>query len=518
MSREDALRTVADFFAPQIKQKTVVPDIVEWAERNFYIPEESAPIRLQPVQRCFLKYAFGTRYVTLLYSTIKKSGKTAISGLVGRYTAEFSGNKAEVYYVANDKEQAKDRAYEAAKTSIELSPMYDGKSKGIPGQWRIIEKEATHIPTGSIMRAIASDYEGAAGANPNMTLWTELWGMTTERMKRLWDEMTPVPTRKLSRRYVETYAGFTDESELLYDLYKVAVLGGRRLTVADLEAVCGVGCWPYTDPPPFYVNEAARTFAYWDEGVHARRMPWQQGEEGEAYYREQETTLRPDAFQRLHGNYWTSSTQKFLPLVWWQNCKIPAGAVPAYKPTWPVVIAVDASISNDCTAIVGVSRWPNRPETDVVVRFADVFYPKQSAGGVIDYAEVKQRIIERCKQFNVVEVSYDVYQLHQMMQELTREAVAWCKQFSQATDREVADADLYKLILNRQIHHNDEFDEKFVDNAAAYSGANVASGRAGAGKGAKVERLRIVKSAKDKQVDPLVATSMAASECLRLLL
>jgi phage terminase large subunit-like protein len=44
---------------------------------------------------------------------------------------------------------------------------------------------------GSTITAIASDYAGAAGAHPVISVFDELWGYTSERSRRLWDEMIP---------------------------------------------------------------------------------------------------------------------------------------------------------------------------------------------------------------------------------------------------------------------------------------------------------------------------------------
>jgi hypothetical protein len=79
--------------------------------------------------------------------------------------------------------------------------------------------------TGATITAIASDYAGAAGANPTITVFDELWAYTSERSQRLWDEMVPVPTRKVSMRLTVTYAGFEGESELLESLYKRGLAG-----------------------------------------------------------------------------------------------------------------------------------------------------------------------------------------------------------------------------------------------------------------------------------------------------
>src|SRR5262249_16767198 len=41
--------------------------------------------------------------------------------------------------------------------------------------------------------------------------------------RRLFEELTPVPTRKNSIRFITTYSGFSNESQLLWDLYKQSV-------------------------------------------------------------------------------------------------------------------------------------------------------------------------------------------------------------------------------------------------------------------------------------------------------
>lgn len=53
--------------------------------------------------------------------------------------------------------------------------------------------------------------------------YDELWGSTSESSRRLWDELTPVPTRRNSIRFITTYAGWEGESTLLWDLFKQVV-------------------------------------------------------------------------------------------------------------------------------------------------------------------------------------------------------------------------------------------------------------------------------------------------------
>ena len=70
------------------------------------------------------------------------------------------------------------------------------------------------------IQAIASDAGSAAGSNAVVSGFDELWAYTSERSRRLWDEMTPPPTRQIAFRLTVTYAGYEGESVLLEELYR----------------------------------------------------------------------------------------------------------------------------------------------------------------------------------------------------------------------------------------------------------------------------------------------------------
>ena len=84
----------------------------------------------------------------------------------------------------------------------------------------ITANKVTFKSTGATITAIPSDFAGAAGANPTIVVFDELWGYQSSRAERLFDEMVPVPTRKVSVRLTTTYAGWTEESRLLQWLYE----------------------------------------------------------------------------------------------------------------------------------------------------------------------------------------------------------------------------------------------------------------------------------------------------------
>ena len=178
-------------------------------------PETGKKFVLLPAERAFLKYAFKTDkkgrlvYPELIYSAPKKSGKTAFAAMMILVaTLLYGGQFAEGYAIANDLEQARGRVFEALKRIVEKSPLLRREAK-------IVANRISFPATNAVISAISSDYAGAAGSNPVISSFDELWGYTLERSNRLWDEMIPPPTRKVACRLTTTYAGFEGESRLL---------------------------------------------------------------------------------------------------------------------------------------------------------------------------------------------------------------------------------------------------------------------------------------------------------------
>lgn len=512
-AKRQALETLAGHFKGEIQNgaapaiATAVRDsnIITFGESNFYIPETGAPIRLVAHQPLILDYAFdpANHFQTIFYSTVKKSGKTTIASLVARWIAETWGQYNEIYCMANDLEQARGRVYSGIQHSIELDPKYDHTKSMLPDKWKIIGRELRCLRTQSLIKAVSGDYRGEAGSNPTATFWSELWGYTSEDSLRLWDELTPVPTRPRSIRFVETYAGFEDESSLLKDLWDLAKRG-RQLTIDDMPS------WPGPegkedwagDLLPLWRNDRARLFAYIDTGEIARRMPWQTPE----YYAVQAEGLRDKTFRRLHLNEWTTSLSAFVQIEWWDSCL--AALPPITDKNTPITIGVDAAVSDDCIALVGVSRHPDKSlhNTDVDVRFVYIWTPP--VGGQFDYEApggllpTLRSLIER---YDVVEVAYDAYQLHQPMTNLRRDSKVWTHPFSQMGDRAKADKDLFGLIRDRRLRHGNEPELRMhIQNAASKQAVN------------EDTKFRIVKKTKDQKIDGAVALSMACYESLRL--
>ena len=111
-----------------------------------------------------------------------------------------------------------------------------------------------------------------------------------------------------------------------------------------------------------------------------------------------------------------------MPPEWWEACADAPAPLPAPDLAHALVLGVDASVSGDSTALVGVARHPDRPghPMELVVRIARIWQP--TPAHPMDYeATVMQAIREACAQWNVMEVTYDPYQLHNPMLRLRRE-------------------------------------------------------------------------------------------------
>lgn len=480
-------------------------DIVDWAEKNYYIKETGQPIKLMPYQKAVLRYIFQRdeqgcfRFQTVIWSQPKKSGKTTISGILARWAAETWGRYQDVFCIGNDLNQAKEKAFEFVKVSIELNPAFDAKKMVLPDKWLLKAESMECIATGSRIKAIGVDYAGEAGSNPALTVWTELWGFVHKDALRFWAEMAPSPIVSNSMRYIETYAGYEGESELLYNLYESAVLKGRQLTSKEIGYVFKEAPKP-NDKVPCYVNENAGIFAFWDEGEQAHRMPWQQGETGKRYYQSEASTQTPSQFTRLHKNQWVSAESAFIPIEWFDACKNPLPLQPDEKT--PLVLALDAAVSGDCFGAVVVSRDPLNKD-NIALRLARKWTPPE--GGKLDYDGPREFIKSFCKSYNVVEICYDPYQLHDFCTKLQKEGVAWCKTFDQGEQRLKADKGLYDLIRDRRLRHDGNLDlREHLQNANAKQSSQ------------EDTKLRIVKKSESRHIDLCVCLSMAAFECLRL--
>jgi hypothetical protein len=293
--------------------------------------EKGLPWRLTASQRRVLALAFRwqgrgrTREMRLclrllVWSEPKKSGKTFLAACLGLWWA-FTRASTEVICCANDLEQATSRVFATMAALCKHNPAL-GESVRVYSTEIVVEND-------TVIRAIASDYRGAAGSRHSLVIFDELWAFDSERARRLFEEMTPPPTEPDAWVLIVTCAGLLGESELLESLYRRG-LEGKRLD-NDLE-----------------VYDAGEMTMFWS---HTPRQSWQTAE----YYAEQQRHLRPNTYLRLHENRFVSAEGSFITADLWDlNVDQRLAPVLADR-SMRLIVGGDAGLKDDCGALVGVT-------------------------------------------------------------------------------------------------------------------------------------------------------------------
>jgi phage terminase large subunit-like protein len=435
----------------------------EFVDRLLKKNELGEPFKLFPFQKEILNLAFAfdskgkLPYETILYSCPKKSGKSTINGALTLWWALTQEAPNTILLLANDREQTLSLVFSTIEGLIQHNPALHAECE--------VQSKTIYCANGTTIKALSSEYATAAGSNHGWSSWDELWCYTSEGSRRLWEELTPVPTRRNSIRFVSTYAGYTQESDLLEGLYNQVVRDGERIH-PEL---------------PVYANREARIFAYWDREP---RMPWQT----EEYYESQRRTLRPATFQRLHRNEWTSSEARFIePEVY--DANVDHGL--SEDLTGSLFLGVDVGLKSDSTAICAVKY--DKLSDRLVVAGHRIWQPRP--GQMIDLGSTLEFFIRGLSQrAEIVKLLYDPSQAQRSMAML-REAWIDCELPQTQNNLSTATQTLYDFIINRRLRIYPASDlREHVLNASTK----------------ETERFfRLVKENQRRKIDACVALSFA---------
>ncbi len=431
-------------------------------------PESGKPFVLSDAERQFLERAFtfgqGGRliYPELVFGAIKKSGKTTLAAVVMlTMVLLYGGRFAEGYCVANDLEQAQGRVFAMVKRIIAASPLLRREAKVTADRVGFPALDATIV-------AIASDAASAAGGNPTISCFDELWGYTSERSRRLWDEMITSPARKISCRLTVSYAGFSGESLLLEELYK------RGIALPEVA-------------PSLHAGDGM-LFAWHTEPI----APWQT----EAWLAEMRRSLRPNAYARMIENQFVSAESRFVDMGAWDAC-----VQPALTPTLerlPIWVGVDASVKRDSTALVAVAF--NKKAQVVRLVQHRVFTP--APGDPLDFERtVEATLLDWRKRYLVRKVWFDPFQMASVAQRLAKAHVPVEEYPQTVPNLTAATSNLFDLIEARAL--------------ALYpdAGMRLAASRAVIVESSRGWRLDKLKQA--HKIDVIVALSMACLAAVR---
>jgi hypothetical protein len=428
-------------------------------------PETNKPFELLDAERTFLQHAFQTNddgrllYPEQIYAAPKKSGKTGFGAMHTLLSVlVFGGRFAEGFCVANDFDQAQGRVFQAVRRICERSPY-------LRRECNVTANRIEFPATGATITALASDYASAAGANPTISTFDELWGYVSERSRRLHDEMIPSPARKISCRLTVTHAGFCDESELLEELYQRGL--ALPLVGRDLHAGDGL-------------------LMLW---THQPVAPWQNA----AWLADSRRQLRPNQYLRMIENRFVATDSAFIELGWYDDCVDPDLHMLAADRSLPIYVGVDASVKHDSTAIAAVT-W-DRTVNKARLVWHRIFQP--SPDDPLDFeATVEKTLLELRQRFNLRRAIFDPYQLQASGQRLRARGVPIFEFPQSVPNITQASQNLYELFKSRNlVLYPDEDIRLAVSRAVAVEGS----------RGWKISKER-----QSHKIDVVVALGMAA--------
>lgn len=189
----------------------------------------------------------------------------------------------------------------------------------------------------------------------------------------------------------------------------------------------------------------------------------------------------------------------------WDACR---EALPPLSPNEPMIIALDAGVSNDSFGMVGVTAHPSK-QGNYAARVIHKWIPP--LGGKIDFRGNADYpgpdwLIRNvyAQKYALAQIVYDPYQLESLCADLMRDGVIACVPFPQQKERLEADKFLYDMILARRIAHDGNADLRaHIDNANR-----------------KVDpesrKLRIVKREEASKIDLAVSLSMSLYSAYQL--
>jgi hypothetical protein len=437
---------------------------IRFIEQVLRNPKDGRPFKLFEAQKQFFQRAWQTDgdgrllYPEQCFGAIKKTGKTGTAAMHGLTTTlVFGGRYAEAYCISNDLEQAQGRVFTAIKQICESSPLL--RREAVITQSRI-----TFPQTGAFIQAIGSDYASAAGAHPCFTSADELWGFSSEKSRRFFDELIPVPTQRISCRLTTTHAGYAGESTLLEEMYK------RGMTLPEVA-------------PGLHAGD--HMLFYW---AHEPLAPWQT----ESWLAEMRQITRPIQYLRQFENRFVNSENTFIDMSAWDRCVDPALTPVLVDKSLVVWVGVDASVKHDASAIAAVTFDEKAQRVRLV--FHRVFQPTPDQP--LDFeAAIEATLFDLRRRFTVTKVLFDPYQLQATMQRVMRAGIH-VEEFPQTVPNlTAASQNLYELIGG--------------GNLLVYPDANM---RLAVSRAIALETPRGFRIAKEKQshkIDIVIALAMA---------
>lgn len=415
------------------------------------------PFILAPWQREAVSTVFGTLKedgtlaIELAYLEVpKKAGKTEmVAGIILLSLFLDTNLGCQVYGAAAAQRQALN-VYRAASTMVTLSPELRKKFRILQSTHRILKRDDPN----SFYAAIAADGDLTDGVNPSVTVADEVHRWKTRKMLENFDVLSLGGiTRKQALTIAITTAGVQDESPLAWRLHEKTIKIRQKMV----------------EDPTFYgrIYSADPADDWTKEATWIKANPSLKDNGGFldiSKIRKEYTASLSDpeaqrAFKRYFLNLWDQKENRCIDLGQWDACPQPWKAQPLLplapedkvrtiphdlmanffgRKCWA---GVDLSMTTDMSSVAFVFEAEDGfydvlpfywlPEEGLKKRelrdgmpyrtWAEQGWLELSPGNVIDYREVKARLVWGAQMFDQREICFDPYNSRQLSTQLIDE-------------------------------------------------------------------------------------------------
>lgn len=391
-------------------------------------------IHLRPWQRDVFSKVYARRsdhrfrHREALIGFPRKNSKSALGSSIGLYGLLMSGEGAEVYSCAADKDQAK-IVFGVAKKMVEKDPYL---SELINPYRDVLEVPST----GSIYKALSSEAFSKEGLNATLVVY---------------DELHAAPNDELY--YVMSLGSGTRIDPLLVTI----TTAGTKYDTTGQESICyrryqygkQVASGEVDDPSFYFVWYGAPDGAdYRDEKVWEAANPAYGDFLDPDDFRHALGSVGENEFRTKRLNQWVSAVQAWLPPGSWLACCHDEEFI---APGKGVVLGFDGSRVGDSTALVAVTVEPE-PKIKVLGLWQKPY--DLEGEWSVPRGEVKDTIRKACRDYQVREIAFDGYGWLDAMEELESEDLPVVEFPQTLTRMGPATQRFYEMVTNRKLRHD----------------------------------------------------------------
>src|SRR5215211_2532322 len=326
-------------------------------------------LRLRPWQREIVRAVLAPGIRTAVVAIPRGNGKSTLAAALGLWALVDGPEGAEVPIVAGVSERQARIAFNTARRMVQLDPELPARVQVFQDKLYMPHHDATLLP-------LPADPDALLGANPTMTIVDELGVVDAD----VFEAMRLASGKRAESTLLAIGTPPNEPESIMRTLVEHGRLDDDP-TFALIEYAAPTGCAVDDRDAWRQASPALGDFLYED------------------VYETEARTVRESTFRQFRLGQWpTGPHDAWMSAELWASRtdarSIPDGA--------DVVLALDGSFSQDCTAIVAVEMG-DVPHLDVVGLWENANPADESYR--VDVLEVEDTIREACRRLREVEIT-----------------------------------------------------------------------------------------------------------------